>query len=93
MNAKKTLERLNKEYSKVSAQLKEESSPRKFLLVPAKAYGESDEHYWRVTYFRYRQHNHAQQAKVNRLNNMANDLSAQICRIKYMNAVKRLFIA
>ena len=93
MNANKTLARLNKEYNKVSAQLKEESNPRKFWLVPAKAYGESDEHYWRVTYFQYQQHNNQQQAKVNRLNSIANDLTAQMCRIKYMNAVKRFFIA
>lgn len=93
MNAKNTLAKLNTEYNKVTAELKEESRPAKFWLVPAKAYGESDAHYWRVTYFQYQQHNNAQQAKVNRLNSVANDLYSQMLRIKQMNAVKRFFIA
>lgn len=93
MNAKNTLAKLNREYNKVTAEIKEESSPAKFWLVPSKAYGESDTHYWRVTYFHYQQHNNAQQAKVNRLNRVANDLYEQMIRIKQMNAVKRLFIA
>lgn len=93
MNANKTLATLNREYAKVSKELREESSPRKFWLVPAKEHGTTDEYYYRVTYALYERHNKAQQTKVDRLNSVANDLYAQMCRIKEMNVIKRFFIA
>jgi len=93
MNAKNTLATLNSEYTKVVNELRKESSPRKFKLVPSKEPGTTDEYYYRVTYAAYERYNNAQRAKVNHLNSVANDLYASMCRIKGMNAIKRFFIA
>lgn len=93
MNAKQTLNRLQTEYNKVSQELKEEAQPNKFWVIPARGYNETENHYWRVTYFKYRNHNEDQRMKVNRLNSIRDDLYKQITRIKTINIVKRFFIA
>lgn len=92
MNAKNTLAKLESELKTLSAQLKEESSPRKFWLVPCKPAGYTDAEYWAITYKAYEQHNNAQMAKVDALNAAALAVYKRINHIKEMNVIKRIFI-
>lgn len=93
MNATKTLAKLQSEYDAVMAQLKEESQPRKFRLVPRKPAGATDEYYYSVIYMEYIKHNNAQNDKVHRLNSAAWELYNKIIRIESMNVIRRFFIA
>lgn len=93
MNAKRTLETLKRELKREYNNLQEESSPRKFRLIPNKGYNESSEYYYNVIYPYYKKHNDEQQEKINLLTKKIYRINSEIQRIKKINFLKRLFIA
>lgn len=87
MNAKKTLETLNRKYKRAMKELHEESRNDQFIILPAYNVG-GDNSLW----YAVRNHNIAQQDKVEQLKIYTSTLYHEICYIKGLNRFKKFFM-